>query len=338
LFQAAQSALVNVKNLTVRYRTTRGLLTAVEGVDLELRPKQIHALIGESGCGKSTLGLSIPRLLPEEQVVYSGSIMYNGREILSLDEKEMEKYRGTEIASVFQEPMTSLNPVYTVEKQVAEALRVRFRRESNGNGDNAVPESGNEMHSRVLSQLREAQIADPERVARMHPHELSGGMKQRVMIAMAVAERPSCLVADEPTTALDVTTQAQILNLVRSLTLDYGMGTLLITHDLGVVRAVADYASVMYAGEIVEEASSDELFKNPLHPYTQALIDSFPRGGKADYKVKTISGSVPSIQSYPSGCRFHPRCGKVFKPCPTERPRLVEINMGHKVSCFLYGN
>jgi oligopeptide/dipeptide ABC transporter ATP-binding protein len=351
MFESGESDLVlGVENLSVSYRTLRGLLKAVDGVSLKLFSGKIHALVGESGCGKSTLGLALSRLLPESKVVYSGRIVYKGQDILSLKESEVEKIRGTEIATTFQEPMTSLDPVYKIGEQVAEAISVRIQRRPE---ENRTGLSGNVFgaatiskvykrglyvrhHEEVNQLLTRVRISTPERIANLYPHELSGGMKQRVMIAMALAERPSLLVADEPTTALDVTTQSQVLSLLANISRELGMTTLIVTHDLGVVSAVSDYVSVMYAGKIIEEAPTRKLFANPHHPYTVGLMNSFPKGRKGESKLTTIPGSVPPLGKYPSGCRFNPRCPKAFATCTNKVPKLVEYQGEHKVACFLY--
>jgi len=353
------NSVVSVSELEVSYRTFRGYLKAVDNVSLNLETAKIHALVGESGCGKSTLGLSLSRLLPEKRVIYSGKIMCKGTDLLTLRESEVERFRGTEIATVFQEPMTSLNPVYKIGEQMAEALGVKHHRDAIyapsmpkpqmstrllGLGDeNAIVRFRRrklyqQFANEVNELLSKVKIPNPERVANMYPHELSGGMKQRVMIAMAIAEKPTLLVADEPTTALDVTTQTRILELINSLTQDYGMSVLLIAHDLGVVAAVADNISVMYAGKIVEEAPKKELFENPLHPYTIGLMGAFPKGRKDESTLKTIPGVVPQLGRYPTGCRFHPRCEKAFGKCPTNIPRLIEVTANHKVACYLHGD
>jgi len=360
---ASNQRLVEVRNLSVFYKINYRLIAAVDNVSLDLHKGKIQALIGESGCGKSTLGLALSRLLAEDRVRYSGEIRYKGVNLLSLSESEAEKFRGTEIANIFQEPMTCLNPVYKVGEQIAEAMYVSLQRRSLNGGDRAVSASQNDVNpsnvvngkrGRMLSLLRrgslykvfsdqvddlldKVKLPDTKRVANMYPHELSGGMRQRVMIAMALAESPSLLVADEPTTALDVTTQAQILNLIRSLKEQYNMGVLIITHDLGVVGSVAERAAVMYAGKIVEEAPTDELFRNPLHPYTIGLMSSFPRERKDAFKLSTIPGSVPPLGSYPNGCRFHPRCVRAFAPCPKRVPETTEVSPDHRVACYLYG-
>ena len=348
---------LRVKDLSVSYLTGRGALTAVDGVSVDFTKGKIYALVGESGCGKTTLGLAIPRLLPENQIRYSGRIEFNGLNVLELEEKELEDVRGSGFATIFQEPMTSLNPVYRVGDQIAEELLVKSKR--NTAYDERPPLERPtpakrlfgvgvdmafgyrkrllEFYPQVYDLLREVWIPDPERVANMYPHELSGGMKQRVMIAIALAGKPSFLVADEPTTALDLTTQAQILRVIKRINEQYGMGVLLITHDLGVVAAVADYAMVMYAGRMVELAPTQELIENALHPYTQGLLASFPTGRKDQITLHTIAGSVPPLGSYPPGCSFHPRCPKAFAKCPTAIPESIEVSKGHVVSCFLYG-
>lgn len=350
---------LRIQNLSVSYATHRGLLKAVENVSLQLRSGKIYALVGESGCGKSTLGLALSRLLPETQVEYSGRILFDDVDILSLREEEVEQYRGTGIATIFQEPMTSLNPVYRVGEQMAEALWVKDRRskvydESSSNMPKPDPFTRliainsnrlfqiaqqnlySKFSERVVELLKKVKIPNPDRTASMYPHELSGGMKQRVMIAMALAESPSLLVADEPTTALDVTTQTQILNLIKSLNNELRMGVLLITHDLGVVAAVSDYAIVMYAGKTIEKAPTRELFENPLHSYTIGLMSSSPKGGKNNYQLKTIRGTVPPLGHYPRGCRFHPRCDRTFEKCPIAVPEMkMTSGTDHEVACFL---
>ena len=348
---------LKVRDLSVSYLTERGALTAVEGVSVEFTKGKIYALVGESGCGKTTLGLAIPRLLPEGQVRYSGRIEYKGANLLEMEEKELEDIRGSGFATIFQEPMTSLNPVYRVGDQIAEELLVKSKR-NKGYEENPPLERPTpakrlfgvavdaylgyrrqllEFYPQVHELLREVWIPDPERVANMYPHELSGGMKQRVMIAIALAGKPSFLIADEPTTALDLTIQAQILRLIKRINEEYGMGVLLITHDLGVVAAVSDYAMVMYAGRMVERGPTSELIQDPLHPYTQGLLASFPSGRKDQITLHTIAGSVPPLGSYPSGCSFHPRCPRAFEKCPAAVPEDIEVSKGHVVSCYLYG-
>jgi peptide/nickel transport system ATP-binding protein len=357
---SSENAIMQIQDLSISYDTHRGLLKAVDDISLQLKSGKIYALVGESGCGKSTLGLALSRLLPESQVKYSGRILYDEVNILELSEDEVERYRGTKIATIFQEPMTSLNPVYKIGEQMAEALWIRDSRDksrdashdrvsqtelfsrSEGANSRFLQQilTGNLYHiysEKVADLLGKVKIPNPDRVAGMYPHELSGGMKQRVMIAMALAESPSILVADEPTTALDVTTQTQILNLIKSLNTELHMTVLLITHDLGVVAAISDYAIVMYAGKMVESAPTRELFQNPLHPYTSGLMASFPRGEKGSLQLTTIRGTVPPLGQYPSGCRFHPRCEKAFGKCQIDAPEHKMIaRTDHLVSCFLY--
>lgn len=345
--------VLETQGLSVGYKTRKGLLWAVEDVDLIVRRGEVHALVGESGCGKSTLGLSLSRLLPDSQVVYRGKIMFKGVDLVRLKESEAQRYRGNGIATIFQEPITSLNPVMRVGEQIAESLTIRsvkmyldkvYAPEAHrrlfgfsqgtlllGRARSLYIKHREEVHT-LLSKVG---IQDPLRVANMYPHELSGGMNQRVMIAMAIAQRPTLLVADEPTTALDVTTQAQILRLLGSLVREYGMSVLLITHDLGVVSAVANRVSVMYAGRIVEEADRKSVIENPLHPYTRGLMASFPKGTKKE-TLNPIPGTVPPLGRYPSGCRFHPRCSQVFEKCRAIEPRLTEPSVGRRVACHLY--
>src|SRR5579862_8686759 len=270
----------------------------------------------------------------------------------------MEKYRESEIATIFQEPMTSLDPVYKIGEQVAESLGASERSGEIYDSRRRMEEEKSKAHKsmylpgislfneprrlflrhadQVVALLQSMRIPNPEKVANMYPHELSGGMRQRVMIAMALAGKPSLLVADEPTTALDVTTQFKILRLIKNVARDNDLTVLHVTHDLGVVAAMADYSIVMYAGMVVEQAETRELFENPMHPYTVGLLSSYPKGEKGSFELKTIPGSVPPLGRFPRGCRFHPRCSKAFSQCKAEVPQLIEISNGHFVSCFLY--
>jgi peptide/nickel transport system ATP-binding protein len=350
--EVESNSLLSVNNLTVQYQIYDKPVTAVDHVALKLFKGRIHALVGESGCGKSTLGLSLSRLFPEKRVLYSGSIIYKGTDILSLSERDMQYYRGTEISTIFQEPMTALNPVYTIGEQIAEAIALGDHRR--GKKRTSIDTSGiRQFHNylrssfhrefeyylpTILDLLNKVRIINPQRVARMYPHELSGGMRQRVMIAMSLAQQPSLLVADEATTAVDVTTQVQILGLLRSLTDEFNMATLLITHDLGLVSAVADRVSVMYAGRIVEEATTEEIFESPKHPYTIGLLDSLPKGRKDNTTLTPIPGVVPPIGRYPTGCRFRPRCSEAFENCAISDPSLFTISDDHTAACFLYGS
>jgi oligopeptide/dipeptide ABC transporter ATP-binding protein len=348
---------IRTEDLTVSYRTRDGILKAVDRANVELARGKILAIVGESGCGKSTLALSLSRLLPEGVVTYSGEIYCNGTDLLSLSRDDVEEFRGTVIATTFQEPMTSLNPVYRIGEQIAEAIAVSRARKNAPysplstkskrqsityafglnallllRGRSLYPRLSNEVHE----SLRQVRISEPPRVASLYPHELSGGMRQRAMIAMALAQTPQFLIADEITTALDVTTQSKILSLIKKIARELNMGVLLITHDLGVAAAVANNVAVMYSGRIVEEAPAKELFANPLHPYTIGLIESFPRGKKDEYELTAIPGIVPMLTELPRGCRFNPRCPKAFEKCRHSDPELISASTDHKVSCFLY--
>ncbi len=321
----ADEPLLAVQNLHTQFATAAGPARAVDGVSFTLFPRQTLAIVGESGCGKSVTSLSILRLVGVPGKIVSGSIAYRGRELTTLSERQMREIRGGEIAMIFQEPMTSLNPVFTVGDQILEAINLHQKA----------------TFTEALAIAREALarvgISDPDRRLGEFPHQMSGGMKQRVMIAMALACNPSVLIADEPTTALDVTIQAQILELLRSLQQSAGMGILFITHDLGVVAENADVVAIMYAGQIVEYADVFELFDHPLHPYTQGLLACVPTLGNVRERLFTIRGSVPSPTAYGAGCRFLPRCtvcaGPARDRCEKENPTLREVRAGHWVAC-----
>jgi len=317
-----ESPLLEVTNLQTYFGTEDGVARAVDGVSFTLFPRQTLALVGESGCGKSVTSMSILRLVQTPPGRYAGgSIRYRGRELLNLPDKEMQKVRGGQIAMIFQEPMTSLNPVFTIGDQIIEAIGLHQKVD----GAQAVAIA---QHA-----LQRVGISDPARRLQEYPHQMSGGMKQRVMIAMALACQPQVLIADEPTTALDVTIQAQILELLRDLQESSQMGILLITHDLGVVAENADVVAVMYAGKIVEYATVYELFDHPLHPYTKGLLACVPRLGKEGQRLFTIPGQVPSPLQYPLGCRFAARCtecqGAVRERELRENPPLREVAPGH---------
>jgi len=317
--------LIKVKNLTTSFFTADGELRAVDGVSFEIEEGKTLGLVGESGCGKSVTALSIMRLIPSPPgKIVGGQILLRGRNLLELNKEEMRKMRGNEISMVFQEPMTSLNPVFTIGNQIAEAIRLH-----QGLGRRATRE-------KVIEMLRLVKIADPETRISDYPHQLSGGMRQRVMIAMALSCNPSLLIADEPTTALDVTIQAQILELMRELQERLGMALLLITHDLGVVAEQAHEVAIMYAGKIVERALPKELFSRPLHPYTVGLLNSLPgiRGIKKK-RLDAIPGVVPSPLELPGGCRFRDRCPKAAGICAGAEPELVEKQKGHWVACYM---
>jgi oligopeptide/dipeptide ABC transporter ATP-binding protein len=320
--------LLSVRELSTHFFTEEGVVKPVQGVGFSIKKGGTFALVGESGCGKSVTGLSIMRLVPGPQGrIVGGEIMLEGENLLALSEREMRQVRGKKIAMIFQEPMTSLNPVYTVGNQIAEAVGLHQNK------------GGKEAWGDAVEMLRKVCIAEPERRAREYPHQMSGGMRQRVMIAMAVSCEPQLLIADEPTTALDVTTQAQILDLLEHLQKQNGMSILLITHNLGIVAERAEDVAVMYASRIVEVADSKRLFAEPLHPYTQGLLESLPRPGFSGKRLPTISGGVPEPLDFPSGCKFHQRCpiGCSDKRCRSVEPELREIQPGRRVACWHAG-
>ena len=317
--------LIEIKNLMTSFFTADGELRAVEGVNFEIEEGKTMGLVGESGCGKSVTALSIMRLIPSPPgKVVGGQVLLRGRDLLKLNGSAMRKVRGNEISMVFQEPMTSLNPVFTIGNQIAEAIRLH-------QGLNRK-----ETRDKVIEMLRLVKIADPETRVKDYPHQLSGGMRQRVMIAMALSCNPSLLIADEPTTALDVTIQAQILELIGELQERLGMALLLITHDLGVVAEQAHDVAIMYAGKIVERARPEVIFSRPLHPYTVGLLNSIPGiKGEKKKRLEAIPGVVPSPLELPGGCRFRDRCPKAGGICAGTEPELVEKEKGHWVSCYM---
>ena len=300
-------------------------MPAVDGVDFTLRKGETLGIVGESGCGKSVTSMSILHLLPPEGRIVDGTIRFKGRDITHLPPDEMTKLRGKEIAMIFQEPMTSLNPVYTVGWQISEMIRQHEK------------VSKKEAREKAIEMLRLVNIPAPEKRVDEYPHELSGGMRQRVMIAMALACDPELLIADEPTTALDVTIQAQILDLMRHLKQTLNTSIMMITHDLGVVAEMSDYVLVMYAGMVMEYSDVNTLFAEPLHPYTQGLMKALPRMGEIQDKLYVIEGTVPSLYELPAGCRFWPRCPYATERCKGEVPELYEVGE-RKVRCFLYQN
>ena len=315
--------VLEVKNLKTYFYTDEGEIPAVDGMDFSLERGETLAIVGESGCGKSVTSLSILRLIatPPGKIV-DGEILYNGRDLLKLSEKEMRSVRGNDISMIFQEPMTSLNPVFTVGKQIMESLIYH---------QNMTKEQARE---RAIEMLRLVDIPNPEKCINNYPHNLSGGMRQRVMIAMALACNPKVLIADEPTTALDVTIQAQILKLMAELQKKTETGIILITHDLGIVAQIARNVMVMYAGEAVEYADVRSIFKDPRHPYTIGLLKSIPSIHETQDELYTIKGMVPSPKNLPKGCLFAPRCEYATERCLQERPPLVDIGEGRKLRCW----
>ena len=315
--------LLQVKDLQTSFFTPEGEVRAIDGVSFEIDEGKTIGLVGESGCGKSVTSLSIMRLIPSPPgKIVGGEIFYRGRDLLRLNNEQMRKIRGNEISMIFQEPMTSLNPVFTVGNQIGEAIRLH-----QGLGKK-------ETRQKTIEMLRLVKIADPESRVDSYPHQLSGGMRQRIMIAMALSCNPSLLIADEPTTALDVTIQAQILELMKELRQKIGMALLLITHDLGVVAEQADHVAIMYAGKIVERSNTRAIFNHPLHPYTVGLLNSLPGVGVLKKKrLDAIPGVVPSPLNLPSGCRFRDRCPRAADLCAQTEPQLVENEAGHTVAC-----
>ena len=317
--------LLSIAGLDVSFFTEEGVARAVQDVSFSINRGRTFAVVGESGCGKSVTALSIMRLVPEPPgKIIDGKIVFEGRNLLALSEKQMRQVRGNKIAMIFQEPMTSLNPVYTVGNQIVEAIKLHQNK------------CTGQAWADAVRMLRRVGIADPEQRVREYPHQMSGGMRQRVMIAMAVSCEPVLLIADEPTTALDVTIQAQILDLLDVLQEQNGMSILLITHNLAVVGERADDVAVMYASRIVEIADSQGLFKEPLHPYTQGLLKSLLRLGLSVKRLETIRGTVPEPLHFPAGCKFHPRCpiGCGDGRCQTLEPRLREVRAGRRVACW----
>ena len=318
-------SLLEIKNLHTFFETKRGIVKAVNDVSYSLEEGKTLGIVGESGSGKSVSAMSIIRLLDGNGKIKSGEINFNGRDIIHCSDKEMYQIRGNEISVIFQEPMTSLNPVFTIQKQIGEVFKIHQEM------------SKKEAYARAVDMLAQVKIPNPERVAKQYPFQLSGGMRQRVMIAMALACKPKLLIADEPTTALDVTIQAQILRLMNELKKETGTSILFITHDLGVIKEMADDVAVMYCGQIVEKADVKTIFTNGdySHPYTEGLMLSIPRlDTDKNKKLEPIPGSVPNPLYLPEGCKFAPRCKYCTEKCMKEEPQLVEVEANHSVRCF----
>jgi len=316
--------LVDIRNLKTYFYTEDGVVPAVDGVDMYVKRGETLGVVGESGCGKSVTSLSVMRLIasPPGKIV-EGEILFQGEDLLKKSEAEMRKIRGNDISMIFQEPMTSLNPVYTIGDQISEAIMLH-----QGLNKKDATEKAVEM-------LRLVGIPLPERRVNEYPHQLSGGMRQRVMIAMALSCNPKLLIADEPTTALDVTIQAQILELMKKLKKELGMAIMLITHDLGVVAEMCERVVVMYGGKVVEEGDAVSIFKSPLHPYTEGLLQSIPRMDEDVDRLHVIEGVVPNPLHLPEGCRFHPRCPYAIEKCKASQPPLEQVAPGRYVACFL---
>jgi peptide/nickel transport system ATP-binding protein/oligopeptide transport system ATP-binding protein len=318
--------LLRVEDLKTYFFTHEGTVKAVDGVSFTLNKGETLGLVGESGCGKSVTALSIMRLVqsPPGRIV-GGKIIFEGQDLLELDEKEMRKIRGKKISMIFQEPMTSLDPMFTIGSEIMEVIELHqgLKKE--------------EARRKAIESLKTVRFPDPEKRVDDYPHELSGGMRQRAMIAMALSCNPALLIADEPTTALDVTIQAQILRLIEELQKEFHTAVILITHDLGVIARMCDNVALMYAGYVMEYADVHTFFHEPLHPYAKALMKSIPRLDVDTERLKIIKGLVPNLLDLPSGCPFHPRCECCFEPCPKELPPLLEVKAGHWVRCYLFG-
>ena len=321
--------LLKVSNLSTHFFSEESIVKAVDGVNFSIQKGETLGIVGESGCGKSVTALSIMRLIPNPPgKIVAGTIQFEGDSLTELDEDQMRKIRGNRISMIFQEPMTSLNPVFTIGNQIAEAITLH-----QGLSQKASLQKAVEM-------LRVVGISEPKRRVQEYPHELSGGMRQRVMIAMALSCNPSLLIADEPTTALDVTIQAQILELMNNLKEEFGAAIILITHDLGIVAQTAQHVIVMYAGKVVESSNVSNIFENPLHPYTRGLLRSIPSEETIINKTKLteIPGIVPNLADLPTGCPFHPRCPDKIDRCMLDQPQLSKYDKTHAVSCWLYPN
>jgi oligopeptide/dipeptide ABC transporter ATP-binding protein len=325
---ANRAPLLEVRDLRTHFHTRDGIVKAVDGVSFDVHRGEVLGLVGESGCGKSVTSFSIMGLVASPGIIESGSVSFDGRDLLSMSKKQLRELRGDHISMIFQQPQSSLNPVFRVGAQIAEVFEIHRDMKKAAGEERAV-----EMLGRVG-------IPDPRERVKSYPHEFSGGMAQRVMIAMALACEPELLIADEPTTALDVTIQAQILDLMRDLQRDSNTAVILITHDLGIVAEMADRVAVMYAGEIVEETDVETLFAQPKHPYTQGLIGSVPILGQLKDRLDTIPGNVPNLVDLPVGCRFADRCHARIEAglekCATEKPELLPVGERHQVRCWLY--
>ncbi|MCI8741858.1 MAG: ABC transporter ATP-binding protein [Lachnospiraceae bacterium] len=320
----SESIVLDIQNLKSHFFTMKGEVPAVDGVSIQVPAGKIIGIVGESGCGKSMTAMSVMGLLRYPGRVVGGTILLEGRDITHLSRKELSRVRGNEISMIFQEPMTSLNPVYPVGRQVREAILLHQKM------------SKEEATKQVIDIFRAVGIPEPEKRYHSYPHQLSGGLRQRVMIGMAMVCRPKVMIADEPTTALDVTIEAQILRLMKKLCKEQGTSIILITHNMGVVAEVCDYVYVMYAGKVMEQAETFELFENTRHPYTQGLLKSIPRLDEKPDRLYTIEGVVPNLLHLPKGCSFCTRCGLAVERCSLEKPRLYETGDAHGVRCFRY--
>jgi peptide/nickel transport system ATP-binding protein/oligopeptide transport system ATP-binding protein len=320
-----KDVLLKLSNLKISFKTDSKMLKAIEGVSFEVRKGETLGVVGESGCGKSVSCMSIVKLIQGSNVIYEdGQAFFEGTDTLKLSEKELQKIRGKDISYIFQEPMTALNPLYTIGNQMREALMLHTKIKKK------------DAMAKCEEYLERVKIPNPGELLMRYPFSLSGGMRQRVMIAMALITNPKLIIADEPTTALDVTIQAQILDLMKSLQAEFGCSYIFITHDLGVISEMSDRVAVMYGGHVCECADTDTLFENPKHPYTEGLISSRPHGNMTSDRLVVIPGNVPSLDNKPTGCPFHPRCADAMECCKESFPDTVELDNGHTVACWKY--
>lgn len=317
-----EKKLIKVNDLCVKFKTKSGYVSAVDNVSFSISEKEIFALVGESGCGKSTTAHALMNLINSKNSVIKGEVKFRGKDILKLTENEITRIRGKDIAMIFQNPLDSLNPIYTAGSQVYEAITIDKIEKK-------------EAWDNVLSIFKDVKLSDPKQRIKSYPHELSGGMRQRVMIGMMLSRRPKLLIADEPTTALDVTIQSQILDIIKELKSEFDTSVLVITHDFGIVAEIADRVGVMYAGKIVEIGDVYQIFENPLHPYTKLLMKSLPRITKKEGKLQTIPGSVPNLINAIKGCRFHNRCPYCIDICKENEPEIIETEKEHYIACHL---
>lgn len=317
------NTLLEVKDLSLEFKTERGTLKALNGISFDVHTREIFGLVGETGCGKTVTGLSILRLLPRSARITNGEVIFWDKNLLTLPDKEVESIRGNDIAMIFQDPSSSLNPVFTIGSQMERVLR-----QHKGMNSKSANDRAGEM-------LNAVGLPDVKRMLAAYPHQLSGGQQQRVMIAMALSCEPRLLIADEPTTALDVTIQAQILRLLRDLQTQFDFSVILITHNLGVVAQTCDRLAVLYAGRVAEIGSTNDIFTNPQHPYTRGLMNAIPKPGSRGKKMQAISGTVPSNPGVMIGCPFAPRCEFVMEKCRVELPALLKVSNEHLASCFL---
>ena len=318
--------MLKINNLCTNFFTYRGIVKAIDGLSLELNEGEVLGLVGESGCGKSVTLLSLLGLVPYPGKITGGEVWFEEENLLKKSSKEMRHFRGNKISMIFQDPMTTLNPVFRVGEQIRESLNVHKNKKISKNAEK----------EKVLKLIKDVGLPSPEQIYQQYPHQLSGGMQQRILIAIALSCNPKIILADEPTTALDVTVQAQILDLLRKINNDFGTAIIMVTHDLGVVAEFCHKVAVMYAGKIIETGSVEQIIFNPKHPYTQGLLKSIPRIGDKNSKIQSIPGDVPDLAALPSGCAFYPRCSKSIPDCQKDEILLKVIEKGRQVRCLLY--